>query len=303
MKTTELNLIPIFVAIYEEKNISRAAKRLSLSQPAVSKGLKRLREVYNEPLFHRNNHGVEPTSFAMDIYPAFEAALANYRSTLSTSRQFDALESNKTFFIACISAIGFDWFNQLAILLKEIAPSISFEVHPLFTQDYEADLRLQRYDLVIDIEPFQRTLLKSEVLSREEACVVYAHDHPRLQNEVSVEEFFHEKHVVLSRWQVRDCLLNDEHIQRLSERKVSHSMPTAADMLSLVSCTEDIAILARSVVEFYQPLYPVNVAKLPFDTNYFDICALWHPSRNSDTSHQWLRSQLKEAIKISQQNK
>ncbi len=59
MKSTELNLIPIFVAIYEEQNLSRAANRMDISQPAVSKALARLRDIYDEPLFHRTTSGVE----------------------------------------------------------------------------------------------------------------------------------------------------------------------------------------------------------------------------------------------------
>ncbi len=77
MKSTELNLIPIFVAIYEEQNLSRAANRMDISQPAVSKALARLRDIYDEPLFHRTTSGVEPTTFAIDIYPAMAAALKN----------------------------------------------------------------------------------------------------------------------------------------------------------------------------------------------------------------------------------
>ena len=75
IRSTELNLIPIFVAIYEERSLSRAATRMEISQPAVSKALKRLREIYDDPLFHRKVAGMEPTSFAIDIYPAMAAAL------------------------------------------------------------------------------------------------------------------------------------------------------------------------------------------------------------------------------------
>lgn len=202
-KTTELNLIPIFVAIYEEQNLSRAARRLSISQPAVSKALKRLREVYDDPLFHRTTNGVEPTSFGMDIYPAFSAALSNFNSTLSASRDFDPKTSQKTFSIASVSVTGFNWLNHLVAEIRDKAPAINLEVHPLFTQDYETDLRLQRYDLIIDIAPNTRSFLKHEPLVREEACVVYSKDHPRLEGNISKDEFFSESHVVLARWHVR----------------------------------------------------------------------------------------------------
>lgn len=297
MKTTELNLIPIFVAIYEEQSLSKAAARLSISQPAVSKSLKRLREVYDDPLFNRSANGVEPTTFAMDIYPAFEAALANFNSTLTASRDFDPETSNKTFSIACISVVGFDWLTSLLNQIRENAPRIRLEVHPLFTQDYETDLRQQRYDLIIDIAPHPRSVLKHQLLGREEGCVVFSANHPRLTGE-SVDEaaFFREEHIALSRWQVRGSLLNNEHIHNLDARKITHRMPGAAEMLSVIENSDCIGLLPRSTVEYFLPLYQVKIASLPFEHTHFDFCSIWHPSRTHDSAHQWLRKQLQIAV-------
>ena len=174
MKSTDLNLIPIFVAIYEEQNLSKAAARLDISQPAVSKALARLRDIYDEPLFHRSTSGVEPTSFAMDIYPAMVAALKNFTSTLSASSSFDPKVSNRIFSIACVSVASYELMPQLLRQIRKSAPNVGLEVHPLFTEDYESDLRLQRYDLIIDMPPRGRTVLKMEPVFSERLMVVCA---------------------------------------------------------------------------------------------------------------------------------
>ncbi|WP_086980853.1 LysR family transcriptional regulator [Vibrio aphrogenes] len=297
MKNTELNLIPIFVAIYEEQSLSKAAKRLSISQPAVSKALKRLREVYEDPLFNRSISGVEPTTFAMDIYPAFEAALANFNSTLSSSRNFDPKTSNKTFSIACLSVLGFNWLSDLIELIQQTAPFISLEVHPLFTQDYETDLRLQRYDLIIGIAPHSRSMLKHELLVKEQGCVVYSDTHPRLNHQhLDKEAFFNEEHIAISRWQVRRSLLNNDHIHNIDERRIIHRVPGAPEMLSVIEKTECIGLLPQSTVDYFKSLYKVKIAPLPFDNVDFGFCIIWHPSRTNDTAHQWLRKQLKIAV-------
>lgn len=302
MKTTELNLIPIFVAIYEEQSLSKAAKRLSISQPAVSKSLKRLREVYDDPLFNRSNNGMEPTSFAMDIYPAFEAALVNFNSTLTSSRNFNPKASNKTFSIACISVVGFNWITTLLAHIREIAPNINLEVHPLFTQDYETDLRLQRYDLIIDIAPHSSSVLKHELLVKEEACVVYSMNHSRLQEQISEEAFFKEEHIALSRWQVRGSLLSNKHIDNLETRKITHRMPSAVEMLSIIESSDNIGILPKSTVEYFQTLFKVKTAPLPFSHKHFDFCAIWHPSRTYDSAHKWLRQQLQATAGMSKES-
>lgn len=128
----------------------------------MSKALARLRDIYDEPLFHRSTSGVEPTSFAMDIYPAMVAALKNFTSTLSASSSFDPKVSNRIFSIACVSVASYELMPQLMRQIREQAPNIGLEVHPLFTEDYESDLRLQRYDLIIDLPPRGRTVLKMD---------------------------------------------------------------------------------------------------------------------------------------------
>lgn len=297
MKSADLNLIPIFIVIYEELSLSKAAKRLGISQPAVSKALKRLRDVYDDPLFHRSSLGVEPTSFAMDIYPSFQAALDNFSATLFASTEFDPKVSNKTFSIACVSVVGSELFNHCIQLIQRIAPNINLEIHPLFTQDYESDLRLQRYDLIIDITPPARSNLKHEVLLTEKGCVVCRKGHPRLiNNTLTYQDFFAEEHIALSQWRVRGSILSDEHMKFIEKRNIRHRVPGAAEMLSLISTTDFIGILPISTVQSFQGLYPVKLLSLPFDNTEMTFSAIWHPSRTQDTAHQWLREQLHKAL-------
>ncbi|WP_279501943.1 LysR family transcriptional regulator [Aeromonas veronii] len=122
IRSTELNLIPIFVAIYEERSLSWAATRMEISQPAVSKALKRLREIYGDPLFNRKVVGMEPTSFAIDIYPAMAAALKNFSSTLSTSRTFNPCTSQRVFSIACVRLVSAQLVPALLCKIRAHAP-------------------------------------------------------------------------------------------------------------------------------------------------------------------------------------
>lgn len=296
MKTTELNLIPIFVAIFEEQNLSRAATRLDISQPAVSKALARLRDIYDEPLFHRSTSGVEPTSFAIDIYPAMSAALKNYTSTLSASREFDPKVTNRTFSIASVSVPS---YQLLPLLLKQIrqhAPNIALEIHPLFTEDYESDLRLQRYDLIIDIEPRGRTTLKHEQLYSEEMIVVCAKDHPRIGDTISLEGFLDEEHVVVSRWQSRTSLLG-EHITELAKRKVAYRASGAFEMLPVISGGEYIGIWPCRALKSFTEQYQLKAIPLPFSNAEQKLSMIWHQSRTQESGHEWLRTQLKQAVK------
>ncbi|EKG2480492.1 LysR family transcriptional regulator [Vibrio vulnificus] len=298
MKNTDLNLIPIFVAIFEEQNLSKAAARLDISQPAVSKALARLRDIYDEPLFHRSPSGVEPTSFAVDIYPAMLTAFKNFTSTLSASSEFEAKVSNRIFSIACVSVASYELMPQLLKQIRQHAPNISLEVHPLFTEDYESDLRLQRYDLIIDMAPRGWTTLKVEPIFSERLMVVCCADHPRIADACSVSQFLAEEHVVVSRWHARKSLMSEEDIADLAQRKIVYRASGALEMLPVIHGSEYIGMLPESTINAFAGTYNIKAVSLPFEHDIYDLCAIWHPSRSSESAHQWLRNQLKAAVKV-----
>ncbi|ALM73122.1 TPA: LysR family transcriptional regulator [Vibrio vulnificus] len=298
MKNTDLNLIPIFVAIFEEQNLSKAAVRLDISQPAVSKALARLRDIYDEPLFHRSPSGVEPTSFAVDIYPAMLTAFKNFTSTLSASSEFEAKVSNRIFSIACVSVASYELMPQLLKQIRQHAPNISLEVHPLFTEDYESDLRLQRYDLIIDMAPRGWTPLKVEPIFSERLMVVCCANHPRIADACSVAQFLAEEHVVVSRWHARKSLMSAEDIADLAQRKIVYRASGALEMLPVIHGSEYIGMLPESTINAFAGTYNIKAVSLPFEHDVYDLCAIWHPSRSSESAHQWLRNQLKAAVKV-----
>ncbi|WP_114764595.1 LysR family transcriptional regulator [Vibrio rhodolitus] len=297
MKNTDLNLVPIFVAIYEEQNLSKAAVRLEISQPAVSKALARLRDIYDEPLFHRSPNGVEPTAFAMDIYPAMGAALKNFTSTLSASRDFDPSIANKTFSIACVSVASYELMPQLFKQIRQIAPHISLEIHPLFTEDHESDLRLQRYDLIVDMAPRGRTMLKFETVFSERLMVVCSEHHPRIKGSITVEQFLAEQHVVVSRWQSRQSLMDEDDIAELNKRDIVYRASGALEMLPVIHDSELIGMLPESTIKAFSDAYQIKGVPLPFSDKIHDLCAIWHPSRSNESAHIWLRNQLNMAGK------
>lgn len=297
MKNTELNLIPIFVAIYEEQNLSRAASRMDISQPAVSKALARLRDIYDEPLFHRTTSGVEPTTFAIDIYPAMAAALKNFTSTLSDSRDFDPKTSGRVFSIACVSAASYEMMPRVMQLISQVAPGIALEVHPLFTEDYESDLRLQRHDVIVDMTPKGRTMLKHEVISKEELVVVCREDHPIVGDTIDMDQFLSLEHVVVSRWHARKSLLSSEHYDGLEQRRVVYRAAGVVEMLPVIENSDYIGMLPISSVRCFSEKYNVKILPLPFELEDLEMCMIWHPSRTNEPSHKWLRAKIKVAAK------
>jgi DNA-binding transcriptional LysR family regulator len=221
------------------------------------------------------------------------AALKNFTSTLSASSSFDPKVSNRIFSIACVSLASYEFMPQLLRRIRKIAPNIGLEVHPLFTEDYESDLRLQRYDLIIDMAPRGRTVLKVEPVFSERLMVVCSADHPRIHDTCSVEQFLAEEHVVVSRWHARKSLMSEEDIEDLAKRNIVYRASGAMEMLPVIHDSDYIAMLPFSTIKHFSKTYNIKAVPLPFSDKIHDLCAIWHSSRHNESAHQWLRTQIK----------
>src|SRR4051812_21043490 len=110
IRSLDISMLRTFDALLSERSVSRAAARLFLSQPAVSSSLKRLREVFDDPLFTRSAHGVVPTARALALAPHVEAVLAEVSRLLAAGREFDPASSDRIFRI-----VGSDHMSQLLL--------------------------------------------------------------------------------------------------------------------------------------------------------------------------------------------
>jgi DNA-binding transcriptional LysR family regulator len=103
-RTLDLNLLRVFDEVMLERNLTRAAGNLAMTQPAVSNALKRLRESLHDDLFLRVGYGVEPTPRALELWPAVSAALARLRQAMVVDADFDPADSRETFVLATADA-------------------------------------------------------------------------------------------------------------------------------------------------------------------------------------------------------
>lgn len=96
----DLNLLPVFLALMEERNVTRAAERLGITQPALSNALARLRDTLQDPLFIRERYGMQPTQKAIALAPGIAAALSQVDALVLGQRQFDPSQAERLFTLA-----------------------------------------------------------------------------------------------------------------------------------------------------------------------------------------------------------
>jgi DNA-binding transcriptional LysR family regulator len=128
-RTLDLNLLRVFDEVMAERSLTRAAHNLSLTQPAVSNALRRLRDALGDELVRRHGHGIEPTPRALALWPSVREALRQLQAAI-VPKAFEASQANSTFVLAMADATAAELMGGLARQLELQAPAVSLRVVP-----------------------------------------------------------------------------------------------------------------------------------------------------------------------------
>ncbi|MEI6547483.1 MAG: LysR family transcriptional regulator, partial [Burkholderiales bacterium] len=152
-RTLDLNLLRVFDQVMAERNLTRAAANLAMTQPAVSNALRRLRDSLHDELLVRSGYGVQPTPRALELWPAVRAALESLRTAVQSGAEFDPGASRDTFVLAMADATAALLIPPLVRELEAQAPGVSLRVRPLLTRDPRNLLAGSELDAVIGYFP------------------------------------------------------------------------------------------------------------------------------------------------------
>jgi len=155
LRTIDLNLLPVFDALMVERNLTKAAERLHMSQPAASNALKRLRVAFNDELFVRTAKGLSPTREALRLHEPVQQALGLLQVGL-TAPDFDIRGVEHHFQIAMNHALEFMFAPMLAGWLRQLAPNVHLALHPDHTPNIAEQLRDQGNNVMLLVDSVTR---------------------------------------------------------------------------------------------------------------------------------------------------
>ena len=174
----DLNLLPVFLALMEERSVTRAAERLGITQPALSNALTRLRTLLQDPLFIRERYGMQPTPKAEALAPVIAAALASLDDLILGQQDFDPAKARQLITIAPNSYVEFVLVPAIVARLRERAPGISLRLVPYGTDLAETGLISGSTALALGriVDP-PDNLVVQQLMDEGLECIVRA-DHP-----------------------------------------------------------------------------------------------------------------------------
>ena len=305
-RTLDLNLLRVFDEVMAERSLTRAARNLSLTQPAVSNALRRLRETLGDELVKREGQGMVPTPRALALWPTVRDALQQLQESLSPS-EFVPAQATSTFVLAMADATAAELMPGLIDVLEHEAPGVSMRVVPLTTRDPRRLLDEEAADLAVGHFPAVLADLTARAQSGE--AVAFSHErlydgeyvcvmrkgHPLANGPFTLNRFCAARHMLVS-FSGRPFGFIDESLASLGrKRQVVLTVNQFFTAGRVVANSNLLTVLPRHFVSVTGIADQLVLRPLPFDVSPVHVDALWHRRSQQRSAHVWLRQAVVRA--------
>ena len=302
-RTLDLNLLRVFDEVMAERSLTRAARNLSITQPAVSNALRRLREALGDELVRRAGAGVEPTPRATALWPVVRDALRQLEHSLVPAAFEPALADN-AFTLAMADATAAELLPGAARLLAGEAPGVSLRVVPLTTRDPRRLLAEEEVDLAVGYFPAVMTDLTARAQAGEAVAFethrmyvgsyvcVMRRGHPLADGPLTLDDYCAARHLLVS-FSGRPWGFVDEALAAIGRQRLIVLTANQFFTAGRVVATSDLlTVLPRHFVDTPGMSTDLIVRELPLTVPQVHVDALWHRRLHGAPAHMWLRRML-----------
>jgi DNA-binding transcriptional LysR family regulator len=302
-RTLDLNLLRVFDEVMAERNLTRAARNLSITQPAVSNALRRLRDALGDELVTRAGAGVEPTPRALALWPTVRDALRQLQHTLAPG-EFDAGSADSTFVLAMADATAAELIPGLVQIVEKEAPAISLRVLPLTTRDPRRMLEQEEVDMAVGYFPAVIASLaargqsgagvafETQRLYLGQYVCVMRRGHPLADTPLTLDGYCAARHLLVS-FSGRPYGFIDQTLGALGRER--HIVVTVNQFFTagrVVANSDLLTVLPRHFVTVTGIEDQLVLRELPFDQPMVHVDAIWHRRAQHAHAHEWLRTAL-----------
>lgn len=291
LRKADINLMVVFEALMQERNLTRAAEKLFLAQPTVSAALARLRTMFNDPLLIRVGNRMEPSARVEEVIKHLTPALDAMSVALSLAHDFDPATSKMTFRIGLSDDVESGLLPPLLRALRVEAPHIVIVVQHV---DYWRipDL-LASGEVTVGISQTKGlpANAKRKVLRTMQARVLRADPS---QTPLSLDEFCARPHVQISPTANVHGVVDDWLKEINRTRKVVLSVPQFSSLPSILANTDLLACCPDYAAQALTGWGNLTAEPLPFETAPLELAMVWLSTTDSDPAERWLRSKLEQ---------
>ncbi len=295
LRRYDLNLLVILHVLLDECSVSRAAERLHLSQSAISRSLGRLRDIFEDALFIRRPHGLQPTTRAIEL----QAELADVLGMVSrvvAPPEFDPFRCSQQFTLSIMEHLSMQIMPPLLARLRKEAPDVKVQVSP-WSHHSLSDMSTGKLDMSINIIPLERPDLHRQVVGPVAAKVLVSRNHPYARLEkLTRAQYLAYPHVSLTIAEYAENPFASKIAMMLANRDIMLSTGDPHLAFEVVSQTDALMIGTTSLSYLLLDRYQLKAVSLPDEMaalfSHYQLT--WHRLMNQDSAHMWLRGLLFE---------
>jgi DNA-binding transcriptional LysR family regulator len=290
MNTTRLNLnlLDTLETLLIERNVTKAAARLHLSQPAVSTQLNHLRELFDDSLLIPGQRGMTPTAKALELLGPLRQALDQVRAAVATHRNFDPAKAKLTVAIACTDYLQAAVVEPLVLELRKKAPGVRVALRNLDLSLLESQMERGEVDLALITPQVAPPTLRARHLFDERYVLIGRRNHPGLRAKITIEEFARLEHVIVSLRGGDFATPVDEALaSRGLRRNVVLSAASFLFVYDIVSRSDFVGLVPHRLVRDRPD--ELNVIDPPLAVEGFAVGMVWHERNHGHSGQRWVR--------------
>jgi DNA-binding transcriptional LysR family regulator len=303
LRTFDLNLLKVFDEVMAERSLTKAAKRLALTQPAVSNALRRLREALGDELLVRKGRSLQPSVRALELWPSVREALGSLQASLAPS-VFNPATADNSFVLAMADATAAELMPGLVAVLGAEAPDVSLRVLPLTTRDPrklldegQADLAIGHFpaalaDLTARAQVGETVSFLYQRLFQGEYVCVMREGHPFASGPLTLNRYCSARHLLVS-FSGRAFGFVDEALALEGRaRRVVLTVNQFFTAGKVVANSDLLTVLPRHFISVTGFADQLVQRELPFEVPVIHVDAVWHHRQDNNSAHAWLRAKV-----------
>lgn len=293
MRPQELNLLVIFDAIMTEKSITRTAERLSMTQPAISNAVARMRAAWKDDLFVKDGRNIQPTTYAKNLWDQIRDPLHNLNQAIEPD-VFDPQTAKRTFRIAVSDIVVDTVWLDLRRYFEAHAPGINLHAVPYTITNAQQVLDDAEVDLVMgETIPVPESIRSTHLLDICHVCAMRK-DHPLAKPDLTIEEFASADHLLVS-LSGDSYGATDRALHQLGmTRRVAVTVNHFASAAPLLIDSDLVAILPAAATYKHVASGKLSVTHSPVEIPRGSVSMWWHKRQDEDAGLQWLRDHIQE---------
>ena len=301
LESLDLNLLLALHWLLTERNVTAAAGKIGLSQPAMSRALGRLRATFDDPLLIKAGTTMAPTPLGERLQPVAALAVERCRDVLRISDQFDPEDATGRYRIACVDYTGAMLAEIWSTAIRPMAPKLDLEIVNL-TFAASRDLVSGKIDLVIMPAP-ERLVIPASVdidqfvrkqIINQKYMTAMRRDHPAAKSKLPLKKFAALEHLLVAPEGTRIGIVDGLLEKAGLTRRISYLTSSFLLALTIVQKTDCVITAPEGLLDLDADR--LHIIKPPIDLPDINLFAGWHPNWTHDERHQWVRTRLFEAL-------